>query len=96
MAISGNTRRQLLGIVWPLFSDRPDAVQSITPNDGTAQTNGPLGVWDGLEDSSYTLVLTVQRHDGVAREYRSEITVDNTPPSAQREFVSAIRAADFY
>ncbi|MCO5197703.1 MAG: transglycosylase domain-containing protein [Anaerolineae bacterium] len=87
VAISGNARGD--NFAWYSLaafpSDRPDAVQSITPNDGTAQTNGPLGVWDttGLEDGSYTLVLTVQRHDGVAQEYRSEITVDNTPPSAE-------------
>jgi hypothetical protein len=85
--ISGNARGDNFAFyrLAAFPSDRPDALQEITPNDGTAQTNGPLGAWDtaALPDGSYTLILTVQRNDGAAQEYRSEVTVDNTPPSAE-------------
>lgn len=47
--------------------------------------NGPLEFWEtsGLEEGLYTLQLTVLRGDGSFQRQATQVTIDNTPPTAE-------------
>ena len=62
----------------------PDNLQTLADNVTEPRENAELAVWDvsGLQ-GLYTLLLTVVRQDGGFEEYSVQVTVDNTPPTAE-------------
>ncbi len=62
----------------------PADVQTITDNVRGAPENALLGAWNtaGLE-GLHTLLLTAVREDGSFEEASVQVTIDNTPPTAE-------------
>jgi len=61
----------------------PAQWQQIGPEHGNQVENGRLEVLntDGLDEGLYTMRLLVTRGDGSVREWKTQFTVDRTPPS---------------
>lgn len=58
-------------------------LQPIVENVSEPKENERLGVWDVSNlNGLYTLLLTVMRQDGSFEEVNVQVTVDNTPPTA--------------
>jgi membrane carboxypeptidase/penicillin-binding protein PbpC len=61
----------------------PGNLQLIAENVPQLRQNEVLGVWDVSDlEGLYTLLLTVVRNDGSFEEVSTQVTVDNTPPTA--------------
>ena len=80
--ISGNARGGTYRIDFGP-GDNPQEWRATTPDITNDVYNAPLGSMntEGLPEGPYTLRLQVNRFDGL-REYRTSITIDNTPPIA--------------
>ena len=62
----------------------PDNLQTLADNVTEPRENAELAVWDVSQlEGLYTLLLTVVRQDGGFAEYSVQVTVDNTPPTAE-------------
>ncbi|VAW30050.1 Multimodular transpeptidase-transglycosylase [hydrothermal vent metagenome] len=62
----------------------PINLQSLTDEVREPKENEALAVWDVSElEGLYTLLLTVVQEDGRFEEYSVQVTIDNTPPTAE-------------
>lgn len=88
VAVTGNARSaEFSRFTLSYFpSDKPNDLRTLVANNPNPANGWNLGSWNttGLPDGPYTLLVQVFNQDGViVEEGRSQVTVDNTPPTVR-------------
>ncbi len=86
VVITGNARLDGFQLYRLEFGQglNPQEWSQLGGDHGSPVDNGPLEYWEttGLPEGLYTLQLTVLRGDGSFERQANQVTIDNTPPTA--------------